>query len=320
MLHTLFLTVFTFVTLNCENLFDAKHDTLKQDLEYCEGGSRHWSTQRYWHKLNNIGREIISCGGEEENWVVPDLVALVEVENDTVLHDLTRRSILRNAGYEYLMTDSPDPRGIDVALLYHPFSFTPDTAYSIRITPPEGYKATRDILYVRGDCFLDGDSTMRLHAFVVHSPSRSGGSKVSEQYRIHVASRLCQSIDSIYRGEAEAKILVMGDFNDYHTDKSLRLIGAHGMKNVSAGARGTNGAEGTYRHQGRWGSLDHILISTPLYGILSIDWCRVNDAPFLYEEEPTYGGIRPRRTYRGFKYDYGGYSDHFPLVFRFSIP
>ena len=100
--------------------------------------------------MNNIGKELISCGGEGKEWYVPDLIALVEVENDSVVHDLTHRSLLRNAGYEYFITNSPDQRGIDVALLYHPFSFQPDTAYSIRITPPEGNRPTRDILYVRG--------------------------------------------------------------------------------------------------------------------------------------------------------------------------
>jgi hypothetical protein len=39
------------------------------------------------------------------------------------MFDLTRRSLLRQAGYEYVMTDSPDRRGIDVALVYSPFTF-----------------------------------------------------------------------------------------------------------------------------------------------------------------------------------------------------
>ena len=320
MLTTLLLTILTVIELNCENLFDCRHDTLKQDQEYCEGGTRHWTPQRYWHKLNNIGKEIIACGGEDAAWTIPDLVALMEVENDTVLFDLTRRSLLRNAGYEYIMTDSPDPRGIDVALLYHPFSFLPDTSYSIRITPPDDYRPTRDILYVKGNSFLEGDSMMCLHTFVVHAPSRSGGKKQSEQYRMHVASRLCQSIDSVYLTDKDANIIVLGDFNDYHDDKSLKLIESHHMKNVSAQARGRNGAEGTYRHQGQWGSLDHILLSQPMFDAVTIEYCMVNDAPFLHEEEPTYGGIRPRRTYRGFKYDYEGFSDHFPLVLRMSIP
>ena len=93
----IFLSSFlTLVELNCENLFDTRHDVGKEDRDFVEGGSRHWTTARYWQKLNSIGKEILSCSDE-----LPDMVALCEVENDTVLHDLTRRSLLRNAGYEY---------------------------------------------------------------------------------------------------------------------------------------------------------------------------------------------------------------------------
>ena len=117
---SLLLTSFlTLVELNCENLFDCQHDSLKQDEEWMPAAVRHWTPKRYWHKVNHIGQEILSC--QEDG--VPDLVALVEVENDNCLRDLTRRSLLRHAGYEFLMTESPDLRGIDVALLYQPFSF-----------------------------------------------------------------------------------------------------------------------------------------------------------------------------------------------------
>ena len=110
----------TFVELNCENLFDCRHDSLKQDDEYLPESTRHWTRSRYWRKLNHTGQAILSCSQE-----LPDFVALVEVENDTVLHDLTRRSLLRNAGYDYLMTESPDERGVDVALIYQPSLFRP---------------------------------------------------------------------------------------------------------------------------------------------------------------------------------------------------
>ncbi len=319
MLHLL-LTIFTIVELNCENLFDCRHDSLKNDLEFCEGGARRWNPKRYWHKVNNIGKELISCGGEGKEWYVPDLIALVEVENDSVVHDLTHRSLLRNAGYEYFITNSPDQRGIDVALLYHPFSFQPDTAYSIRITPPEGNRPTRDILYVRGRVAMSDDKDIPLHVFVVHAPSRSGGKKVSEPYRLHVSSILCQSIDSVYTNEPDANIIVMGDFNDYYTDKSIRQIEAHKMRNVSAGVKGTHGAAGTYRFRGEWGSLDHIFLSHTLADAVEIKYCRIHDKPFLWEEEPKYGGIRPKRTYQGFRYNYDGFSDHFPLVLRLEYP
>ena len=132
-----------FVELNCENLFDTRHDEGKQDTEFTPEGPRRWTRSRYWRKLNAIGQEILSCSEQ-----LPDLVALVEVENDTVLHDLTRRSLLRGAGYHYLMTESPDVRGIDVALLYHPARFRPLCFDCLRVTPLPDMRPTRDILYI----------------------------------------------------------------------------------------------------------------------------------------------------------------------------
>ena len=99
MFISLFLSgLLTLVELNCENLFDCHHDSLKQDTEWMPSAVRKWTPDRYWRKVNNIGQVIISCSQQS----LPDLVALVEVENDSVLRDLTRRSLLRNAGYEYL--------------------------------------------------------------------------------------------------------------------------------------------------------------------------------------------------------------------------
>ena len=167
---------------------------------------------------------------------------------------------------------------------------------------------------------MSDDKDSPLHVFVVHAPSRSGGKKVSEPYRLHVSSILCQSIDSVYTNEPDANIIVMGDFNDYYTDKSIRQIEAHKMRNVSAGVKGTHGAAGTYRYRGEWGSLDHIFLSHTLADAVEIKYCRIHDKPFLWEEEPKYGGIRPKRTYQGFRYNYDGFSDHFPLVLRLKYP
>lgn len=323
MVHSLcilFLTIFTFVELNCENLFDCQHDSLKNDFEYCEGGARHWSRTRYLRKLNNIGREIISCGGVGNNWSIPDMVALIEVENDTVLHDLTRRSLLRSAGYEYVMTHSDDERGVDVALMYLPYSFVLEKSYSIRISPPKGYRPTRDILYVKGQSFCDSASRrFPLHVFVVHAPSRAGGQKVTAPYRKMVSDRLLQSVDSVRTLEPDANIIIAGDFNDYYNDVAVAQIESHDFNHVSKHAKGIYGAKGTYRFQGEWGSLDHVFISNPFLEFSELLYCHIHDAPFLTEPEDKYGGVRPKRSYQGFKYNYHGFSDHLPLVFRIDI-
>ena len=306
----------TLVELNCENLFDCRHDSLKQDMEWLPDGQRKWSPARYWRKLNHIGQEILSCqaftpqSSTAPLWQgssgVPDLVALVEVENDSVVFDLTHRSLLRGAGYEFLMTESPDIRGIDVALLYQPFTFRPICYEYLTVTPLEGMRPTRDILYVQGET-LSRDT---LHVFVVHAPSRYGGERQTRPYRRLVAERLTSAIDLL---PPEAKVIVAGDFNDYADSPALQYLAEHGLHNITANTVGTHGAEGTYRYQGRWQSIDHVLTSSTLLG--NVKQTFVNDAPFLMEEDKKYGGYQPLRTYNGYRYQ-RGFSDHLPLVVR----
>lgn len=297
---------FTFVELNCENLFDTMHDSLKNDYEFLPESEYHWTRTRYWKKLNHISQELIALGD------LPDIVALCEVENDSVMFDLTKRSLLRAAGYEYLMTHSPDERGIDVALMYQPFSFRPILSYSLRIKQLPDARPTRDILYVSGT--LVNDDT--LHVFVVHAPSRRGGEKASRPSRMQVASQLAHSVDSLYSRNAHARILIAGDFNDYDNSPALKMLEEHHLINISKAAKGRNGAKGTYRYHGEWRSLDQILCS-PSLAAQSKD-CEIGDLPFLLQEDEKYGGKKPFRTYLGPKY-LGGYSDHLPLIARFDL-
>ena len=179
----LLISIFTFVELNCENLFDCRHDSLKNDTEFLPDGSYHWTPYRYWRKLDRIGQTIIACGedrcgedlkdkekenGSGWNWKLPDLVALCEVENDSVLRDLTKRSLLRNASYEYVMTQSADERGIDVALLYSPYTFWLLESRAVSVQRVKGMRPTRDVLYAKG--LVWGRDT--LHVMVAHFPSR----------------------------------------------------------------------------------------------------------------------------------------------------
>ena len=299
------------VELNTENLFDTTHDSLKNDYDFLPDGNYHWSRHRYWQKVNRIGQTIIACG-DGPKWRLPDLVALCEVENDSVLMAITKRSLLRKARYEYIMTHSPDERGIDVALLYSPFSFAPVGSQSIRIIPVAGVKPTRDILYVKGRV-ITGDT---LHVFVVHAPSRSGGEAQSRPYRLHVATALANAIDSVYSSSPEAKVIVTGDFNDYSNSPSLQLLYAHGLKNVSSEAKGHNGAKATYRYHGEWLSLDQMLVSRNLKD--NVAGCWIGDYPFLLEPDEKYGGVKPHRNYYGPRYN-NGFSDHLPLIMELIL-
>lgn len=308
MFLTLILSsLLTFMELNCENLFDTKHDSLKNDLEFLPDGSYKWTPSRYWAKLNHLGQEIVA-----QSDPVPDFVAMCEVENDSVMFDLTKRSLLRNAGYEYVMTSSPDERGIDVALLYQPASFALLNSRSIRIQPLPDTRPTRDILYASG-LIITGDT---LHVFVVHAPSRRGGEEASRPYRLHVASRLAAAVDSVYAISRDAKIIIAGDFNDYADSPALKYLYEHHLINISHDAQGSHGAKATYRWHGEWRSLDQILCSPSLAA--TKQECKIGDLPFLLEDDEKYGGKKPYRTYLGPRY-LGGYSDHLPLVVKFKL-
>ena len=178
------------VEWNVENLFDTEHDSKKNDLEFTPNSPRHWTRTKYWEKLNKVGQGIISCGEDSARTYLPDLIGLCEVENDSTMIYLTQRSLLRKARYQYIMTASNDERGIDVALLYSPFTFRIMKADTIHIPPLKEMKPTRDILHVMGE-LLNGDT---LHVILVHAPSRSGGAIFSEPFRLHVATQLCNAI------------------------------------------------------------------------------------------------------------------------------
>ena len=284
---------------NVENLFDIKDDPHKNDNEFLPDAARHWNFFRYRDKLKNLAKGVIASGNE----YVPDLVGLCEVENDSCIYDLVKRSPLREAGYRYVMTDSPDQRGIDVALLYQRGSFRLLQHQSIRIPHEQVERGpTRDILHVVGQV-VSGDT---LDVIVCHMPSRSGGQLESEPYRLFTARKLRQVADSLMDVRMNPYLVIMGDFNDYPTNRSLKevLCGDDKLRNLMKGMKG-----GTYRYRGEWGILDQFLVSENV----SVRGVEILRHPFLLEEDEKYGGEKPFRTYNGMKYQ-GGYSDHLPIV------
>lgn len=320
---------FRIMSYNVENLFDCRHDSLKKDYEFLPDATRHWNYTKYRKKLDNIARVIASVGG----WAPPALAALCEVENDSVLRDLSRYSALKEAGYRYVLTQSPDERGIDVALLYQRSLFKLLSSRSISIPKPSpGNRPTRDILHACG-LLLNQDT---LDVFVVHFPSRSGGAKESEPYRLQAAQMLKTATDSLMSVRRRAQILIMGDFNDYPTNKSIRqVLQAEAPSSASkplqplklyhllAGKATRHKGFGSYKYQGEWGLLDHIIVSGNLleeHSPLRTDETEADvlSLPFLLTEDRKYGGKQPFRTYYGMKYQ-AGYSDHLPVWTAFRL-
>lgn len=287
---------------NVENLFDCRHDTLKNDHEFLPGSSRHWTYSRYRQKLDNVARTIAAASDGDE-W--PMLVGLAEVENDSVLRDLTRRSPLQLAKYAYTHHEGPDLRGIDCALLYQPRQFHLLGSTPVRVpSASHGFRPTRDLLHAWGT--LPGGDT--LHVICLHFPSRAGGKRQTGRHRLLAAQTLCTLLDSL----SGKHVLVMGDFNAGAADPVFSPIDARLHSLTPSGRREKKKPQGTYCYQGLWDFIDHILVSRSLQSRCS-EHIAVGRFPFLLTEE----GL-PHRTYRGPAYA-GGVSDHLPIWADLSI-
>lgn len=291
---------FTIMSYNIENAFDTIHDEGKNDYEYCDGGERKWSQYRLFQKLKSVGKVIAAA--DEKRPI--DLIGLCEVENDTVMQCLTQRTSLSSLGYRYIMTNSLDERGIDVALLYSPFTFHPIETESIR--PKTKKDKTRDILHVAGT-IAGGDT---LNVYVVHLPSKRGGSE-GQKLSMSICQQLQAHTDSVRTLRQHPNLLIMGDFNAETNSQQLKLLTrSHHLIDRTAKLQ-----PGTYKYQGEWSILDHILTHTTT---LSHQQTRILILSFLTEPDPTHGNVKPYRTYQGPVYQ-GGVSDHLPVVSVFQI-
>lgn len=300
---------------NCENLFDCVDDTLTIDEEFLPNGDRHWDKYKYNEKLEKTAQVITAVGG----WQPVELVGLSEIENKQVLNDLVYNSQLYLKEYKFIHKESSDKRGIDVALLYQPTVFKPIANNFIPVNFSDTCKKSRDILYCKGVL----KKTDTLHVFVNHWPSRWGGQLESEIYRIEAAKTLKQSYDSITKTEKQPNIIIMGDFNDTPNDISLCLHlntcnspkEKNVLVNLSPNVRESE--IGTHKHNGVWAVLDQIIVSEQLTHKdnnlhISKKELTIVNYNFLLEPDKNYLGLKPKRTFIGFKFN-DGYSDHLPV-------
>ncbi len=305
----------TVMFLNSENLFDTEDDPLKDDDDYTPDGIYHWTRSRYRDKLDAVAKIIVAADEDQ----APALVGLCEVENESVITDLTAHSALREAGYRFIMTDSPDRRGIDVALLYRRSYFRLIAHESLRVDlRSNGGGATRDILHVTG--VLENHDTLDI--YVCHWPSRYGGVEQSEPLRMSVARRLRASVDSVFNVRRKPYIVIMGDLNEGPDDPAVRsgLSARPRSKGSQAGDRElitvTDHLEnGSYKYDGVWDRYDQFILSASFtngLGCTELLGAEYMALPFLLTDDDSYGGVKPFRTYNGRRYQ-GGYSDHLPV-------
>ena len=309
------------VSYNVENLFHPKHDTVwkpnpnpslqgreifieKDDYEWTPDGERRWSYTRYYRKVENIARVLTNIG----EWDGVDIVGLQEVENALCLKRLCYT--LRPGEYDFVHYESPDPRGIDVALIYKKSRV--DTLRTKNLTPTlsqgEGVVFTRDILYVCAQV----DKKDTLHLFVCHLPSQRGGAAESEWKRTAVKEILQRSIDSVYALHPAAKIIVMGDMNSEPKED------LDGLRNrmVVESQKSKVESHGTHKYQGRWSCLDQFYTSPALD---SLSRAEIYNAAWIQEPDEKYLDLKPKRTYNGFRYQKDGFSDHLPIVLTVSL-
>ena len=308
---------------NVENLFDPANDSLTQDDAFTPDGLNRWSYKRYYKKSNNTAKVILAMGKGNP----PTIIGLAEIENDRVLQHLCRYSPLKNYNYQFVHYDSPDSRGIDVALLYRPDKITILHSEPIPIVFPfEPQSRNRDMLYVKTQ--LPNQDT--LHIFINHWTSRYGGLAQTIAKRNHYALTLRQKVDSIFKQDLHANIFIAGDFNDYPTDKSMsQILNAlspnekkkkeNGLYNLMLAFSSLQNI-GSHKYEDFWGCLDQIVVSMSLLSSKNSlqvveGKAEIFKEDFMVEPDLKYGGDKLFRTYLGPRY-IGGFADHLPVYIR----
>lgn len=305
---------------NLENLFDTLDTPGVIDTEFTPDSPKRWNSERYWAKIDKLA-EVISKLGSHEKVPGPAIIGLCEMENRAVLEDLVKSPRISHLNYEIVHYDSPDRRGVDVAMLYQPryFKVTNSRSIPLIVNGDEGTRLyTRDQLQVSG--IFDGEP---MHFIVNHWPSRRGGEDRSSPLR-NEAARLTRSlVDSIMKIEGDAKVVVMGDLNDDPNNESIRLYlkardEQHRLKpDQLFNAMGVHFKRGigTLAYRDQWNLFDQIIITQAFLDKKQKGYryhsSRVFNESFLAQPEGRFKGY-PFRTYVGDNY-HGGYSDHFPV-------
>ncbi len=308
---------------NLENLYDTINDPNKDDETFLPGADRKWNAAKYDKKLDQLSK-VIASGAD----FMPTLVGLCEVENIMVVKDLAANKTLTSANYGVVHFDSPDERGIDVALMYNKSVFTPKKSIPYHVTiPGDSVDYTRDILYVSGTMNINGKKE-ELHIFVNHWPSRSEGEEVSAPKRAAAAQTLKNVIDSLNNKHTDPNIIIMGDFNDTPFDISIQKVLMAQEKNnsytdeclVNLMSEKQKAGEGTYNFKGNWQILDHIIVSEALLDKSNLDvnenTLQIVKKDWMLFHHDKYGDS-PDRTFSGIKY-IGGYSDHLPVYIELT--
>ena len=311
---------------NLENLFDTVDDPKIDDSEFLPDGKRAWTEEKYKEKLANMAY-VISQIGIEDAKAGLSVLGLSEIENRKVLEDLVKEPAIASRNYRIIHYDSPDPRGVDVALLYNPshFKYLESRAIPMYENRELSSRKTRDILHVKG---MLGDDT--IHIMVNHWPSRGGGEELTAPLRNHGAKHNRRVYDELLKIDPNVKFITMGDLNDDPINESVTgfLRAKSSAKKLRSGDLFNpfydfyNRGQGSNAYRDSWSLFDQIIISEGLVNKKNPGFyylkANIFNKKFLVQPSGQYKGY-PFRTFSGDTYQ-GGYSDHFPTYILLVKP
>ena len=309
---------------NMENFFDTIDDPETNDEEFLPDGAKRWNTAKYDKKLRNMERVLFDIAAIDRNY--PAVIGVSEIENRSILEDIASTRKLRPARYAICHYDSPDLRGVDVAFYYRPDVFKLEGSAPIPFTMESlpNFR-TRDVVTMWGT--IDGEP---FYFMVAHWPSRLGGKEASAPKRERAAEIMRHAADSVLAINPATKVVMMGDFNDDATDKSItEVLGAEGnIRKLQPGGYYNpfidmlKAGIGSLAYRDQWNLFDNIVVSENLAtgstGSLKLErapkgkyYGNIFRAPYLFQQEGQYKGY-PLRTFVGNNFQ-GGYSDHLPV-------
>ena len=302
---------------NVENLFDTIDDPITNDAEFLPDGLQNWDSDKYNLKIERIS-EVISKIGQEILPGGPAIIGLSEIENRGVLEALVNSDNLKSKNYGIIHYNSPDRRGVDVALLFKKNRFVVEGSQSIPLRTTDTSFRTRDQLLVWGK--LDDEE---IYFLVNHWPSRSGGEQRSAPKRKAAAELSRHIADSLIKINPNVKLMIMGDLNDNPNNASItKYLKAKGKADdVSSGdvynpmMKLYKVGIGSYAYRDSWDLFDQIIVTFGLtgndYSSFKLMKVKIFNEAFLKQKTGTFTGY-PWRTAAGGQY-LGGYSDHFAV-------
>ena len=311
----------TVVFWNLENFFDyTDGGTGPSDTEFSASGDRRWTEGRYWKKCHGVAKTLMWIADRYGG--LPDVMGVAEVENRRIMQSVTKGTLLRKYDYAQVHRDSPDPRGIDVALIYRKDVFDKVSEKVFPVTEDTGGNPmkTRDILYVclrlkegghQEDGHQEGGGKGVYHFLVNHHPSKYGGAEASGPKR-EAAMRTMLSVCDSLAAEGSGCIICMGDFNDTPDGEAFYAVEGR-LANLAEPF--AEKGRGTIRFAGKWEMIDMFLTDGATGENAVMDICFPD---FLSVKDGPHSGLKPLRTYTGPRYA-GGISDHLPIVLKIPL-